>query len=111
MIKLCLNEKIEEKGLTRYILAKSTGINYQTLTKLCNGESKAIPFDILNKLCFFFDCTPGDLLIYEPDPAAISPEEFMKEVATSNSRAAQKMRLDFYHRFYKDYVNNDKESE
>lgn len=108
MIEFRLKEIMEDRGLSRYELSKNTGINYQTLTKLYNGDNKAIQYEILNKLCFFLDCTPGDLLIYTPDPDAISPDDFIQEIANSNSKEAQQIRLEMYRQFSQKYIKRKK---
>lgn len=49
-------------------VARETGISRTTLTKLYYQEGTAISFDVLRKLCLFFDCRVGDILFLEkPD--------------------------------------------
>lgn len=49
-------------------LEKETGITRKTLTKLYDGEGKGIEYATLSALCQRFKCTPNDLLEYVPDP-------------------------------------------
>ncbi|MFC1999214.1 helix-turn-helix domain-containing protein [Chloroflexota bacterium] len=45
----------------------STGLSKTTLVKLANDRAGLISINTLNRLCWYFDCQPGDLLIYVPD--------------------------------------------
>lgn len=45
-----------------------TGISSNTLSRLVNNKVTRVDFATLSALCKYFDCTPGDLLVYIPDP-------------------------------------------
>ena len=45
----------------------STGLSKTTLVKLANDRSELVSMNTLDKLCWYFDCQPGDLLIYVPN--------------------------------------------
>ncbi len=66
MIKLRLDELLEEKGETFYWLGKETGINHAVISKLRHNRVKALRIDVMDKLCAALSCLPGDLFIYEP---------------------------------------------
>lgn len=51
-------------------LAEQVGITPANLAVLKNGRAKAVRFSTLAALCEALDCQPGDLLRWEPDPAA-----------------------------------------
>jgi putative transcriptional regulator len=48
-------------------LAAEIGITEANLSLLRTGKVKGIRFDTLEAICQALDCTPGDLLDYEPD--------------------------------------------
>lgn len=48
-------------------LAAEIGITEANLSLLRTGKVKGIRFETLAALCAALDCTPGDLLDYEPD--------------------------------------------
>lgn len=48
-------------------LARETELDRRTLTAIYDGKNKGVDYVTLNKLCNYFDCTPGDLLEYVPD--------------------------------------------
>lgn len=45
-------------------VSKATSISRTTLTAIYYGTCKGIQYETLNKLCVFFDCQVGDLLVY-----------------------------------------------
>ena len=64
-MKLSIKKKLQEKGITRYELAKRIGVTYPTITAIYNGESTSIKLEILEAICRELDCTPLDILIPE----------------------------------------------
>lgn len=66
-MKLSIKQKLEEKGISRYELAKRIGVTYPTITSIYNGESTSIKFEIFEALCKELDCSPVDILVSD-DP-------------------------------------------
>ena len=64
MIVSKLSLILEERFLKISDIARETGVTRPTLTSLCNGSSKGINFDTLDKLCRFLSVTPNELLAY-----------------------------------------------
>lgn len=60
-MKFLLNDFIKKRNITKEQAAKEIGISNPTLYKLCDGRAKVIRFDVLEKICDVFDCTPDDL--------------------------------------------------
>lgn len=50
-------------------LARAVGITEANLSLLKSGKVKGIRFATFEAICRELDCTPGDILAYEPDPA------------------------------------------
>jgi putative transcriptional regulator len=48
-------------------LADAVGITPQNLSILKTGKARAIRFSTLDAICAFLDCSPGDILVYDPD--------------------------------------------
>jgi putative transcriptional regulator len=48
-------------------IAKATGINRVTLSKIYHRNDYNATVNVLDKLCGFFDCKVGDLIEYMPD--------------------------------------------
>lgn len=66
-MKISIKQKLEEKGMTRYELAKRIGVTYPTIDNIYKGTSTSIKFDILESICKELDCSPIDILISD-DP-------------------------------------------
>lgn len=65
MLKLCVLEKLDQMGKTKYWLYKQMGMSYQNFSRMVNGETRSIKFSNLELLCNVLDCEPGDLFVYE----------------------------------------------
>lgn len=66
-MQLNIKDKLTEKKMTRYELAKRIGITYPTVTAIYNGDSTSIKLEILEALCKELECTPNDIVISD-DP-------------------------------------------
>jgi putative transcriptional regulator len=65
VIKIKLDEMLDKRGITLYRLAKDTGISYENLRKMKNGQATRIYLDTIEKLCVRLDCQPNDLFEIE----------------------------------------------
>lgn len=67
-LKILIAEKEFREGhkLTYRTISEETGISTTTLTKSINQGGGINP-GTLEKLCRYFDCQPGDLLVYSDD--------------------------------------------
>lgn len=61
-MKLSIQNKLKEKNMTRYELAKKIGVTYPTIDKIYKGDSTSIKFDILESICKELDCSPIEIL-------------------------------------------------
>ena len=61
-MKLSIQNKLKEKNMTRYELAKNINVTYPTIDKIYKGESTSIKFDILESICKELDCSPIEIL-------------------------------------------------
>lgn len=73
MIRFRLTELVADKAFRerRVVslteIAEATGIHRATLSKMANQPGANIGSDIIDKLCKYFSCQTGDLLVYVPD--------------------------------------------
>ena len=65
MIKLNVQDLLNEKKKTRYWLVKEMDSNYETVNRLCNNHAVAIQLETIEKLCIYLECTPSDLFVIE----------------------------------------------
>ena len=76
MIQCRLRELMAEKGrqirrkITYDVIWSETGLSRSTLARLANDREERIAISTLDRLCAFFDCQPGDLLVHVPTEAA-----------------------------------------
>ncbi|MBP2368375.1 helix-turn-helix domain-containing protein [Pseudonocardia parietis] len=61
-----LDKVLADRGMTLTELASRVGLTLANLSVLKNGRARAVRFSTLEALCRELDCTPGDLLTYEP---------------------------------------------
>jgi putative transcriptional regulator len=66
MIKSRLNVLMGEKKIRSIRqLSEQTGISRLSLTNLYDDDGKGIDYKTLDKLCRYFQCQPGDILVWE----------------------------------------------
>ena len=67
MIKLTLDRALEKRGMTRYELAKQTGIQYQIIDKYY--KNKVVRYDsfVLERICSALDCEVSDIIKFEKE--------------------------------------------
>lgn len=62
-MRLNINDKLLEKGISRYELAKRIGVTYPTITSIYHGTSASVKLEILESICIELECTPNDILV------------------------------------------------
>ena len=72
MIKFRLDQLIRERAakwqrdITYTDVTEATGISDSTLARLKLDRAKGIQWRVLEPLCIYLDCQPGDLIVLEP---------------------------------------------
>jgi len=61
-IKIVLKDVLDEKGKTRYWLAKETGIHFKTVDSYYKNKIKRYEADSILKMCLALDCQVGDII-------------------------------------------------
>lgn len=64
MIKLTVDKCLEKKNITRYELAKRTGVRFQVVDRYYKNNVVRYDSDILNRFCQALDCNISDLIEY-----------------------------------------------
>ena len=64
----------ERRKLTLFTVAEETGISKNTLYAIANNTIERYPKDTLVKLCEYFGCGIGELLLLEEDSRTASPK-------------------------------------
>ena len=64
-MKINIKNKLQEKGITRYELAKRIGVTYPTIDNIYKGTSTSIKFDILEAICKELNCSLDEILTFD----------------------------------------------
>jgi len=62
-----LDEVLKQKRMTSKELCALVDITEANMSILRSGKAKAIRFETLDKICFYLQCEPKDILFYEGD--------------------------------------------
>lgn len=65
MIRLTLDNALDKRGITRYELAKRTGIQYQIIDNYYKNKVKRYDSDILDRVCMALNCSISDIIEFE----------------------------------------------
>ncbi|CUJ21491.1 Predicted transcriptional regulator [Achromobacter xylosoxidans] len=65
-----LDVMLAQRKMKARQLAQEIGIPEPNLSLLKSGKVKGMRFDTLERICEVLQCQPGDLLEYQPGPAA-----------------------------------------
>lgn len=62
MIRICLDKTLKKLGISRYELAKRTGIQYQIIDNYY--KNKVVRYDsfVLERICTALDCNISDII-------------------------------------------------
>jgi putative transcriptional regulator len=76
-IKWRLNVMMAERYLKNKDLIEATGLHPVTISKLKNSQEmpERLERSTIEKLCSALQCQPGDLMLWEPDPEVIDPNQ------------------------------------
>ncbi len=64
MIRLTIDNVLKANGITRYELAKRTGIQYQVIDKYYKNTVKRYDSFVLERICSALNCEVADIIEY-----------------------------------------------
>lgn len=64
-IAVHLKERMEERGITRYRLAKLADTRFEVVDKWCSGTIERIDTDVLARFCYILGCGISDIISYQ----------------------------------------------
>jgi putative transcriptional regulator len=70
MVRIKLNELLEQHKMNQVTLSELTGIRQATISNMFHAGTKRIQIEQINAICRVFGCTVDDLLEYVPDEQA-----------------------------------------
>lgn len=65
MIQICLDRILDDKKISRYELAKRTGIQYQIIDNYYKNRVKRYDSYVLERICDALDCNISDIIEYK----------------------------------------------
>ena len=65
MVRITLDTLLQQHGISRYELAKRTGIQYQIIDNYYKNKVKRYDSYVLERICDALDCDIRDLLEYK----------------------------------------------
>lgn len=67
MIKIILDTLLDKRKISRYELAKKSGIQYHIIDKYY--KNKVVRYDsyVLDRICIALNCDIGDIITYEKE--------------------------------------------
>ena len=60
-----LLEILKERGMTSKQLCEVVGITEANMSVLRSGKAKGVRFHTLNRICYYLDCSVGDILFFD----------------------------------------------
>ena len=62
MVRICLDKALEKHGMSRYELAKRTGIQYQIIDNYYKNRVKRYDSYVLDRICLTLNCDIGEII-------------------------------------------------
>lgn len=64
MIRICLDKTLKKLNISRYELAKRTGVQYQIIDNYYKNRVKRYDSFVLEKICIALECDINDIVEY-----------------------------------------------
>ena len=58
---------MDQRNISRNMLARAVNTRFEVIDKWYNGHVEKIDADVLARICFVLECTPGDIIQYIED--------------------------------------------
>lgn len=65
MVQLTLNEYLSNRRITRYELAKRSGIRFQIIDNYYKNKVVRYDSDVLDRICRALECDISDIIAYK----------------------------------------------
>jgi len=74
-IRVTLDAMLARRGMKARELAAAVGLSETQLSLFRSGKVRGIRFRTLAKLCAVLECSPGELLDYDPDAGDLALDD------------------------------------
>ncbi len=78
-IRITLDALLVRRGMTGKQLAQRVGLSETQLSLFRSGKVRGIRFATLARLCAALECSPGELIDYDLDPADLQRGDDLAE--------------------------------
>lgn len=65
---IAIKSRQERRRITYEDIQAESGVNKNSIAKLTNDRSAMVGLSVIDRLCAFFECQPGEIFVYVPDP-------------------------------------------
>lgn len=72
-IEITIKKYMDEQNITRNALARAINTRFEVVDKWYNGHVERIDTNVLARICYVLNCTPGEIIHYKlekPEPPA-----------------------------------------
>mgnify|MGYP002518270778 CR=1 FL=1 len=67
VIRVCMDKTLQRMNISRYELAKRTGIQYQVIDNYYKNRVKRYDGYVLDRICQALECEVSDIIEYEKE--------------------------------------------
>lgn len=67
MIRICLDKTLDKRHISRYELAKRTGIQYQIIDKYYKNKVRRYDSFVLERICVALNCDIAEIIEFVKD--------------------------------------------
>ena len=64
-IRINIKKYMDEQGITINALARAVNTRFEVIDKWYQGHVETIDADVLARICYVLNCTPGDIIEYK----------------------------------------------
>lgn len=64
IIEINIRDIMDQRNISRNALARAVNARFEVVNKWYLGKVERIDADVLARICFVLDCTPGDIIVY-----------------------------------------------
>jgi len=66
---MAIKGRADQRKVTYDHIFARTAVSKSTLTRLANGRAGMVSMSVMERLCDYFECQPGDLFVFVRDSA------------------------------------------
>lgn len=64
-VEINIKDIMDQRHITRNALARAINTRFEVINKWYHGHVEKIDADVLARICYVLDCSPGDIIQYK----------------------------------------------